>query len=353
MRLHRALLGAAVAAAVVAARRAPRERRWDLHGRVVLVTGGSRGLGLAIARELLRQGATVAICARDRDTLDRAWADLARGGGTVLAVPCDVTSAEAVARMVGEVTARLGPVDAVINNAGTIAVGPVEAMDLEDFRNAMDVNFWGALHTILAVLPEMRRRGAGRIVNVASIGGKISVPHLVPYSASKFALVGLSEGLRAELRGDGIEVTTICPGLMRTGSPRHAWFTGRHRAEYAWFSVSDSLPGLSMSADRAARQIVEALRSGRAERVLSLPARVGAMAHALFPGVSAELLALIDRWLPQAPASVPPAPVEGWQSTSAWSPSWLTRLGDRAAERHNQTPPPVAGRVRYLRHRSR
>ena len=130
--------------------------------------------------------------------------------------------------------------------------------------------------------------------------------------------------------------------------------TWRHRAEYAWFSVSDSLPGLSMSADRAARQIVEALRSGRAGRVLSVPARAGVMAHALFPGLSAELLALVDRWLPQAPASVPAAPVEGWRSTSAWSPSWLTRLGDRAAERHNQTPPPPSpAPVRYLRDRSR
>jgi NAD(P)-dependent dehydrogenase (short-subunit alcohol dehydrogenase family) len=353
VRPRHALLGAAAAAAVVTARRALRGRRWELAGRVVLVTGGSRGLGLAIARELLRQGAKIAVCGRDRDTLDRAWAELARDGGTVLPVRCDVTSAEAVGRMVNEVTAGLGPIDAVINNAGTIAVGPVQAMDLEDFRNAMDVNFWGALHTILAVLPGMRRRGAGRIVNVASIGGKISVPHLVPYSASKFALVGLSEGLRAELRGDGIEVTTICPGLMRTGSPRHAWFTGRHRAEYAWFSVGDSLPGLSMDADRAARQIVEALRSGQAERVLSLPARVGAKAHALFPGLSAELLALVDRWLPQAPPSVPAAPVEGWRSTSAWSPSWLTRLGDRAAERHNQTAPPASPRVRSLPDRSR
>jgi NAD(P)-dependent dehydrogenase (short-subunit alcohol dehydrogenase family) len=182
-----------------------RRRRWDLEGRNVLVTGGSRGLGLAIARQLLRAGARVAVCARDEETLERARADLA-GYGRVVAVTCDVTRQGEVERMVGRVAGALGPLDALINNAGAIAVGPIDAMDVEDFQDAMDANFWGPLYAILAVLPEMRRRRAGRIVNIASIGGKISVPHLLPYSASKFALVGLSEGLRAELARDGIRV---------------------------------------------------------------------------------------------------------------------------------------------------
>jgi NAD(P)-dependent dehydrogenase (short-subunit alcohol dehydrogenase family) len=311
-------------------------RRWILRGRVVLVTGGSRGLGLAIARRLVREGARVAICARDRDTLERARLELERDGGVVLAVPCDVSDRAGVMAMVNQVSQQLGPIDALVNNAGTIVVGPVDAMTIDDFRKAMDTNFWGPLHVTLAVLPQMRARRSGRIVNVASIGGKISVPHLLPYSASKFALVGLSEGLRAELRDEGILVSTICPGLMRTGSPRHAWFKGRHREEYAWFSVSDSLPGLSMAAERAARQVVQALRWGRAERVLSLPAKVGATVHALAPGATSELLALIDRWLPAAHEPTTLNAAKGEASTSEWSPSWLTRLGDEAARRHNQ-----------------
>ena len=167
----------------------------------------------------------------------------------MLALPCDVTIREDVDALVREVAERLGPIDVLINNAGIISVGPVETMEIEDFQQAMATNFWGPLYAILAVLPGMRRRGEGRIANIASIGGKISVPHLVPYSASKFALVGLSEGLlRAELAKNGISVITIYPGLMRTGSPRHAIFKGRHRAEYAWFSVSDALPLVSMDA---------------------------------------------------------------------------------------------------------
>jgi NAD(P)-dependent dehydrogenase (short-subunit alcohol dehydrogenase family) len=302
---------------------------------VVLVTGGSRGLGLVIARELVREGARVAICARDEPTLARARADLERRGGRVVAARCDVGVRADVERMVQHVVEQLGPIDALINNAGTIAVGPIETMGIEDFHRAMDVNFWGAVHAILAVLPRMRRRGRGRIVNVASIGGKVSVPHLVPYSASKLALVGLSEGLRAELAREGIQVTTICPGLMRTGSPRHALFKGRHREEYAWFSVSDALPVVSMSADRAARQIVSALRRGSAERTLSLPAKVGARVNGLFPAFTTSLLAAVNRVLPAATGGIEGA-VKGEASESALAPSVLTRLGDRAAQRNNQ-----------------
>jgi len=319
-----------------------RERaRWDLANRTVLITGGSRGLGLLVARELTREGARVAITARDAATLTRAREDLAGQGTTVLALPCDVTDREAVERLVREITQRLGPIDAVVNNAGTITVGPVDEMSVEDYEAALATNFWGPLYTIMAVLPAMRVRRAGRIVNVASIGGRLSVPHLLPYSVSKFALVGLSEGLRAELAGEGIEISTICPGLMRTGSPRHAWFKGQHRAEYAWFSVADSLPLVSMSAERAARQIVDALRFGDADRVLSLPARVGATMHGVFPGLTAELLGLVNRLLPgsRGPGRQSPVgagAVKGEASTSSVSPSVLTTLGDRAAERNNQ-----------------
>jgi NAD(P)-dependent dehydrogenase (short-subunit alcohol dehydrogenase family) len=330
-------LGAAArgAAAVATAGLVRHFRRWDLTDRTVLVTGGSRGLGLLIAERLLREGARVAICARDGDTLDRARARLARfPGGRLFAVPCDVSVREDVERMVRQVVEHCGPIDAVVNNAGTIMVGPLDVMELEDFQEAMAVNFWGPLHVILAVLPEMRRR-RGRIVNIASIGGKISVPHLLPYSASKFALVGLSEGLRAELAREGIQVSTICPGLMRTGSPRHARFKGQHRAEYAWFSISDSLPGVSMSADRAAGQIVRTLRTGRAGRVLSLPAKLGTTMHGLFPGLTADLLGLVNRGLPEGAGG---RAVKGEASTSAVSPSWLTVLDERAARRANQVP---------------
>jgi hypothetical protein len=141
--------------------------------------------------------------------------------------------------------------------------------------------------------------------------------------------------MRAELAKDGIYVTTINPGLMRTGSPRHALFKGRHRAEYAWFSIGGSMPFLSMDANRAARQIINACRYGRAELTLSLPAKLGVLIDAVAPELTADLSALAARVLPP-PGGVGRASVEGCQSTSAWSPSVLTTLNERAAEENNQ-----------------
>jgi short-subunit dehydrogenase len=328
-----ALAGAAVGAAWLA-----RSRRslYDVEGRTVLVCGGSRGLGLILARQLADMGAKVAIAARDPDTLDRARADLAARGARVCAVPCDVSVSAQVNEMVLRVRAELGPIDVLINSAGIITVGPVETMTRDDFAEAMGVNFWGPLNAIVAVLPEMLERRQGRIVNVGSIGGKISVPHLVPYSASKFALVGLSEGLRAELRNDGIAVTTVCPGLMRTGSPRHARFKGRARAEFAWFNVSDTLPGPSMSADRAARQIIRAFRRGDGEVILSVPAKLAATLNALMPSASATVLSTANRLLPHADPDAGTHEAKGRDSGSRLAPSWLTILGERAARRYNQ-----------------
>jgi NAD(P)-dependent dehydrogenase (short-subunit alcohol dehydrogenase family) len=326
--------GAAVGALAVRALTGSAES-FSFRDRTVLITGGSRGLGLVLARTLIDEGARVAICGRDGETLDRARQGLAACGADVLAIPCDVTERAQVEALVDSVTRHFGQIDVLINNAGTIAVGPAELMGVEDFDAALRTNFWGPLYAILAVLPQMRRRRQGRIVNIASIGGKLSVPHLLPYSASKFALVGLSEGLRAELARAGIVVTTVCPGLMRTGSPRHALFKGHHRVEYAWFSIADALPGTSMDAMRAAREIVLACRRGEAEIVLSIPARVADKFHALFPGITATLLGLVNRLLP-GPGGIGRQPVKGADSTSLLSPSILTSMGDQAAEANNQ-----------------
>ena len=292
---------AAAVGAVVAVRAAMRNARAiSLRNRSVIVTGGSRGLGLVLARELVREGARVAICARDPEELERAAADLEERGGEVVALVCDVTDQGQVEAMVRTVRERFGGVDVLINNAGVIQVGPSERMELDDYEEAMRTHFWGPLYTTLAVLPLMRARGAGRIVNISSIGGKISVPHLLPYSASKFALVGLSEGMRATLARENVVVTTVCPGLMRTGSARHATLRGQRRAEYAWFSVVDSLPLLSASAERSARRIVDALRHGDAELVLPGLAWLQVKLHALFPALAADVTALLERALPEA-----------------------------------------------------
>ncbi|MBF5043673.1 SDR family NAD(P)-dependent oxidoreductase [Aggregicoccus sp. 17bor-14] len=325
-----ASLGAAVGL------RATLSHRYAFRGRTVLITGGSRGLGLVLARHLAAEGARLALCARDEDSLARAREELERLGAEVFTQACDVRERAQVQALVDAVQARFGSVDVLVNNAGVIQAGPLESMTEEDFAEAMDTHFWGPLHATLAVLPQMKARREGRVVNISSIGGKLAVPHLVPYSASKFALVGLSDGLRAELRRYGIVVTTVCPGLMRTGSPRNADFRGDSEAEYTWFSLSDSLPLFSMSAERAARKILRATRRGDAEVVLSVQAKVGALSRALAPNLTAGVLALAARALPQ---DASPESAKGRDSETPLSRSWLTLLTQRAARRNNEVGP--------------
>lgn len=304
-------------------------------GKTVLITGGTRGLGLAMARRLAREGANLAVCARDAEEMRRADEELKRLGVRVVAQPCDLRYRDQVRDFIDETRRQLGAIDVLINNAGIISVGPVETMTATDFYDAMEINYFAALHTILEVLPEMRQRRQGRIVNVTSIGGKISVPHLLPYCASKFALVGLSEGLRAELAKDGIVVTTVCPFLMRTGSPRNASFKGRHRAEYAWFTVSDSIPGIAMHAEQAARRILNACRHGDAEVVLSLPDKLAALAHGIAPGLVSDINAWVNRLLPSE-GGIGTQTAFGWESESNLAPSPLTVPTERAARENNE-----------------
>jgi NAD(P)-dependent dehydrogenase (short-subunit alcohol dehydrogenase family) len=325
------------ALAGIAAARAFRPLRYDLAGKAVFISGGSRGLGLLLAHEFAARGAKVAISGRDREFLDRAAEGLRQDGAEVVALETDISMREEAESAVAEIQKKLGTIDVLVNNAGTICVGPMAVMTIDDYRSSLNTHFWGPYFATMAVLPEMQRRKQGRIVNISSIGGKISVPHLLPYCVGKFALTGFSEGLRSEALKHNVYVTTVCPGLMRTGSPRNALFKGNNEAEYAWFSISDALPVLSMSARRAARQIVDATIRGRAEVVLSLPAKFAVKAHGLFPGITSDVLGLVNRLLPSSEGHEEAREAKtGKQSFSEVSPSWVTTLNERAAEQNNQ-----------------
>ncbi|MHB8878148.1 MAG: SDR family NAD(P)-dependent oxidoreductase [Myxococcaceae bacterium] len=323
--------------ALVAARAGVRRLgAYDLQHKVVLITGGSRGLGLELAREFGARGARVAICARDEAELERARLDLVGRGVDVRTYVCDVGDQHAVEDTVGRIAAELAPVDVLVNNAGVIQVGPLETMTFADFEEAMRVHFWGPLYAISAVLPVMRERRGGRIVNISSIGGKLALPHLLPYSASKFALTGLSEGLRAELAKAGVKVTTVCPGPMRTGSPPQAFFKGQTAAEYSWFALASSLPFSTMGARRAARQVVNACRFGVAEIVLSTQAKVAVWVTGLFAGLVSDVLGLVNALLPSPDGSLGAGRVLGRDSESPMSTSPWTALTRRAAARNNE-----------------
>lgn len=296
--------------------------------RVVLITGASRGLGFILAREFLEEGAKVIVCARDSKELNGAQKDLQRFGPNLLTYTCDVSEEQEADKMIQFVFKKFGRLDVLVNNAGIIQVGPIGTMTNKDFSEVMAINFSGAMHTTLAALPKMER--GGRIINITSIGGAIGVPHLLPYVASKFAMVGFSLGLRAELLQKGIAVVTVLPGLMRTGSFMNAFFKGNRAAEFTWFSLGASLPLISIDAERAARKIMRAGLSGTPFLTLGFPAKLARVFYTLAPGIGADLLSLINRALPKETAERGNLK-SGRQIRPLRRQSPLTRLGTRAA----------------------
>ncbi len=306
---------------------------------VVAITGGARGLGLVLARHFGAHGAKVALLARDEAELARAEAELRGRGIPVFTAVCDVREREQCDRAIAEVTNHFGSVDVLVNNAGIIQAGPLEHMLEDDFADAMNTHFWGPYYLMQAVLPQMRRRRQGKIVNIASIGGRAAVPHMAPYSASKFALVGLSDAVRNEVAADGIRVTTVCPGLMRIGSTYNAKFKGQHEKEFTWFSIGGATPLLSIGADAAARQIVAATRRGSTHLTISVPAKLLGGLNGAFPRLAAIILRTVARFLPAPTGPSGDTARPGYESTSALAPSILTTLGDKAAVRNNEIGP--------------
>jgi NAD(P)-dependent dehydrogenase (short-subunit alcohol dehydrogenase family) len=316
------------------------QKQISFMGRSVVITGGSRGLGLILARQLADEGAKLTLLARTDEDLERAVEELQAKGADVLAIPCDVRDQEQVNHAIEQAIDHHGRIDVLINNAGIITVGPIEHMQIEDFEESLGIHMWGPLYTMWASIPHMREQGGGRIVNIASIGGKIAVPHLVPYCAGKFALVGLSDGMRAELGKDNIYVTTVNPGLMRTGSPPNAYFKGQNQAEYAWFTISDAMPGVSISAEEAAARIIEACRYGDPELTITPQAKLAAALNNVMPGLIANVMAITNRLLP-GPTEGGNERKTGWESQSAAAPSVLTALSDQATVENNQLRPDV------------
>ncbi len=300
-------------AAAVAYSLVPRGKRYH-PAQVAVITGGSRGLGLAMAHRFGQAGLKLVLAARKPEELAAARQSLLEAGSVqssdnVLLVPCDLTDPEQALNLIAATIGAFGRIDLLINNAGIIEVGPFENQPLEAYDRAMQTNFFAALHTIHAALPYLLDpidQSCRGIVNIASIGGKIPVPHLLPYVAAKFALTGFSEGLHAELRYKGVRVTTVCPGLMRTGGEEHAHFTGQQAREERWFKLSAKTPGLSANVHYAAQRIYSAVQAGRAEITITPQAWLAARIVGLAPETSQLLAALANEYVLPDPIYTPP-----------------------------------------------
>lgn len=314
-------------------------QRIDFRGRVVMIVGGSRGLGLCLARQLAEEGAKLVLVARDEEKLSRAAREIEALGGEVLTVACDATDEDAPQQAIQATIKRFHVLDALINNAGIIQVGPIEHMGEKDFDDAINIHMYAPLRWMRSAAPYLKRSAHGRIVNIASIGGLISVPHMAPYTTSKFGLVGLSDALRHEFAKNGVAITTVCPGMMRTGSHVAARFKGRHALEYKMFKMAASLPGGSVNADKAAELIIDAMRHGDPQLVFPLPFAWASVLYRLFPNTAALVLGTISRILP--------GPTEDDEGDYLFSgkeieeqipSSPVTKVVDEAAVKNNEVP---------------
>lgn len=274
--------------------------RVSFRDKVIIITGGSSGLGLMLGRVFAREKTKLVLIARSEEDLARAKTELETCGAEVLTVACDLTDRAQIASAIDRVVSHFQRVDVLINNAGIIEVGPFAHLTADDFKKSLRLYFWAPFELTQRVRPIMRvQPGGGRIVNISSIGGKMAVPHLAAYVVGKFALTGFSDATRAELARENIRVTTVAPGMMRTGSDVHARFKGDHAAEFAWFSFSNKIPLTSMGAERAARKIVAACKRGQPSLILTFAARIGIIASALCPNLFAYAMKLTNHFLPQ------------------------------------------------------
>lgn len=228
----------------------------DFNGKVVVITGAAGGIGGAVAREFYKAGARLHLADIDADGLGA----LAKELGAAAHV-ADCTRARVVQSMAGEVFSAEGRVDVLCNNAGVVCGGPVAEISLKDWRWAIDVNLWGVIHSVRAFLPGMLAQGGGgHIVNTASMAGLVPFPYVAPYVASKAAVAGLSEALDCELSPQGIRVTALCPGAVKTGVLRN----GRLKLPGAWGErIARLLDAGGSPPEKAARDVLAAIRQGR------------------------------------------------------------------------------------------
>ncbi|MEO0687151.1 MAG: SDR family oxidoreductase [Cyanobacteria bacterium J06649_11] len=252
-----------------------------------IITGGSQGIGKATALLFARKGYDLVLTARSPEILEATAAEVRSIGSKVLAIPCDVTKEEEVNSLVSQAVEYFGSIDLLINNAGVCMTGPVENTSLDDWKRVIDVNVWGYIHTIHAILPHFLVQSAGTIINVGSIGGKLPLPEMTAYCTSKYAITGLTETLRIELKPKGIHVGAVHPSATNSDFMERAQFRGssEEEAEKRRQSMSSFLesPAASKPED-VANAVWDAVKYKKDEIVVGSGSFMTA-AYKFFPGL--------------------------------------------------------------------
>ncbi len=269
----------------------------NLRDKIVVITGASSGIGAAAAFEFADRGARVVMVSRNAGRLERAREELA-GIGKTEAMTCDVSDSGQVSEMARQVLDRFGQVDVLVNNAGYAVYGTVSQLSVGEIEGQMRTNYLGMVYCTKGFLPSMIKRNRGHIVNVASVAASVGLPGMAPYCASKFAMLGFSEGLKHELHETGVGVTVVSPITVRTNFFDHSSFGRMRRKPYA------------ISSKRVARAIVKASASSRLEIVVPSAVRGVVWLKQTLPYLINPMLGSSFRGIGSAESSPSPAPEE-------------------------------------------
>jgi hypothetical protein len=236
----------------------------SLKGKIIVITGASSGIGRAAAIEFAKKGAKLALIARRKEKLEDLQDALAKFNTDILICPCDVSDKDQVKQMTNQVLQKFDKIDVLVNNAGFAIYGSVSNLSIEEIESQMQTNYFGMVYCTKNFLPVLQKQNSGHIVNVASVAASFGLPGIAPYCASKFAMLGFSEGLKHELRGTNIGVTVVSPIMVRTDFFDHESFANMPK-----YSLT------SLDPKTVARAIIAASESPRLEIIVPNIVRIG------------------------------------------------------------------------------
>ena len=257
----------------------------DFKNKVVLITGASSGIGKQTAIEFAKLGSSIILVARRKNKLEQVENELKQFNVNTLVCACDVSKKDQVEELSKIVLQKFDSIDILVNNAGFAIYGSVSDLSIDEIESQMETNYFGMIYCVKNFLPLMLKKKSGHIVNVASVGASFSVPGVSSYCATKFAMLGFSEGLKHELYGTGVGLTVVSPIMVRTPLFEHPSFTN-----FSKFST-----GVSLSSETVAKTIIKASNSSRLEIVVPSVARVVIWFKQTFPFLINPIIGRIFR----------------------------------------------------------
>ena len=245
----------------------------NLENKVVVITGASSGIGEAAAEQFAKKGANLVLVARRKEKLEQVEKNLSKYSVKILICVCDVSDKDQVKQMADKTIETFSKIDILVNNAGFVIYGNVKELSIEDIESQMKTNYFGTIYCTKSFLPHFLKQNFGHIVNVASVGASFGVPGLASYCATKYAMLGFSEGLHHELHDTGVGVTVVSPIMVRTSLFDHPSFK----------NFTKHATGISLSSETVANAIIKASNSSRLEIVVPSFVRIGIWFKQTFP----------------------------------------------------------------------